>query len=241
VPYAKKTEVIMKILVYVLTFIPLLTFGQKDKTKLFESYSYSDGRFYYRLDLYKDSTFVYEHSFKFGSTMSNGNWLINNDTLVLSNYESPWTISNVEEKFIDSLNNTTVIEIKVNDTSSEKIRGDHILYIDGNPTSVKYDYSKSEYMVKDFDVWVNGDCQDVRKTSEKGIIQFEKDSILEISINYNEYQVQSIGNNYFVLTLSYFPILVSPPTLKWTKWKIQNNEIIPFECGQLMDYVKLKK
>lgn len=79
----------MKILVYILTLIPLLTFGQKDKTKLFESYSYSDGRFYYRLDLYKDSTFVYEHSFKLGSTKSEGNWLINNDILVLSNYETP--------------------------------------------------------------------------------------------------------------------------------------------------------
>jgi len=173
--------------------------------------------------------------------MSKGNWQINNDTLVLSNYETPWTISNVEEKFIDSLNSKTVIKIKVNDTSSVKFRGDYILYIDGNPTSVKYDYSKAEYTVKDFDVWINGNCQDIRKTNDTGIVKFDTDSVSKISIDYNEYHAQIEGSNYFVLTLANFPILVSPPTLKWTKWIINNNELIPLECGELLEYIKLEK
>ena len=240
-PYAKKTATIMRILVYILIIIPILTFGQKNKSKLFESYSYSDGRFYYRLDLNNDSTFTYEFSFKLGSTMSKGNWGIINDTLVLSKYETPWTISNVDEKFIDTLENKTLIEIKVDDTSSVKIRGDHALYIDGNPTSVKYNYSKGEYMVKDFDVWINGNCKDIRKTNEIGIVQFDTESVSKISIDYNDYYIQSDGNNYFVLTIPNFPILVSPPTLKWTKWIIKNNELIPLECDELLDFIKLKK
>jgi hypothetical protein len=233
---------IMNVFIFILTLIPLITFGQKVERTSVDSFSYSDGSFYYRLDLFDDSTFTYKHSFKLGSTTSNGKWRFNNDTLVLSNYEKPWTISSVEEKFIDTLKNTSMIDIKVNETSTLTLRRDSVnFYIDGELTIEKYYFSNAEYMVNNFDVWINGDCQNKRRSNEKGMITFEKDSISQISIDYHDYQVQGIGSNYFVVTLDQFPILLSPPTLKWTKWKINNNELIPMECGQLLEYIKLKK
>lgn len=232
----------MKAFIFIVILIPLLTFGQKDETKGVESFSYSDGWFYYRLDLFVDSTFTYEHSFKLGSTSSKGKWRINNDTLILSNDEKPWTISSVEEKYIDTLKNTSLIELKVNDTSTVNPRRDSVyFYIDGELTSGKYYFSNAEYMVYNFDVWINGECQNKRRSNEKGMVLFEKDSISQISIDYHYYHVQSLGSNYFVLTLNQLPILLSPPTLKWTKWKMNTNELIPIECGQLLDYIKLKK
>lgn len=232
----------MKAFIFIVTLIPLLTFGQSEETKGVESFSYSDGWFYYRLDLSDDSTFTYEHSFKLGSTSSKGKWQINNDTLILSNDEKPWTISSVEEKYIDTLKNTSLIELKVNDTSTVNTRRDRVnFYIDGELTSGKYYFSTAEYMVNNFDVWINGDCQNKRRSNEKGMVLFEKDSISQISIDFHDYHVQNLGSNYFVLTLNQLPILLSPPTLKWTKWKMNTNELIPIECGQLLDYIKLKK
>ncbi len=218
-----------------------MTFGQNNQESFIGTYSFSESGVYYKLELNNDSTFEYEHSFKLDSTISNGTWKRNNDTLILSDYEIPWTISYVEEKTIDSLKNKVLIEIKVNNTNSIKVRGDHVVYIDGNPTSVKYDYSKGIYKVVEFDVWINDNCQSKRETNKKGFVEFIVDSIHKISIDYNEYAIRNKECNYFLVTLANTPIIFSPPRLKWTKWKIKKRTLIPLECNELLEYVELKK
>lgn len=231
----------MRKIIYILLLTPFLTFGQNNQKNINGTYSFSESGFYYKLDLNNDSTFKYEQSFNLGSTSSKGNWERSNDTLILSDYEIPWTISHVEEKTIDSLKNRVLIEIKVNDTNSIKIRGDHVVYIDGNPTSVIYDYLKEIYKVRDFDVWINDNCRMKRQTNNKGFVEFTVDSIGKISINYNEYLIRNKECNYFLVSLANTPIIFSPPILKWTRWKIKKQILIPLECNELLDNIELKR
>ncbi len=240
-PYAKKTRETLRNLIIILTILPLLTFGQKEKRKSVETYVKSDGNFYYRLDLFSDSTFKYEHSFELGSTMSQGRWKQKNDTLTLYDYEVPWKVEKIEEKYIDTLTNKTIVKVIMNDTNAIHIRGNHEIYIDGQPSNVRYDHSTKTHNVFDFEVWINSDCKTKIKTNELGVAEFKTKDISEIYIAYNRYSVINPRSNYFTLTISNYPILTSPPTLKWTIWTIQGQEIKPVECGRTLKHLTLTK
>lgn len=240
-PYTKKTRETLRNFIIILTFLPLLTFGQKEKRKPIETYVESDGNFYYRLDLFSDSTFKYEHSFELGSTMSNGRWTKKNDTLTLYDYEVPWKVENIEEKHIDTLKNMTLVKVIMNDTIFKNLRGNYDIYIDGHPTNVKHNHSNQSFDFYDFEVWINDDCKTKIKTNEQGVAEFKTENVTQLQIAYNDYIVKYSKSNYFILTLSNFPILASPPTLSWKSWKIQGNEIRPIECGQTLEYITLTK
>lgn len=224
-----------------MTILPLLTFGQKEKSKPIETYEKTDGIFYYRLDLFSDSTFKYEHSFELGSTMSQGRWTKKKDTLTLYDYQVPWKVERIEETYIDTLRNKIMVKIIINDTSAINIRGNYNIYIDGQPSNVRYDRSTKTHNVFDFEVWINSDCKTKIKTNKIGIAEFMTNNISEILIDYNRYIVSDPGNNYFTLTISNYPILTSPPSLKWPIWKIQGHEIKPIECGQTLKHIILTK
>ncbi len=224
-----------------MTILPLLTIGQKDKSKPIETYEKTNANLFYRLELYSDSTFKYEHLFELGSTMSQGRWRKKNDTLTLYDYEVPWKLERIEEKYIDTLRNKIIVKIIINDTIAINIRGDYDIFIDGQQSNVSYDHSTKTQNVFDFEVWINSDCKTKIKTNKIGIAEFMTNNISEILIDYNRYIVSDPGNNYFTLTISNYPILTSPPSLKWPIRKIQGPEIKPIECGQTLKHIILTK
>jgi len=231
----------LKNILYILIIVPFFTFGQTAPQSIVGAYSYSDGIFYYKLELKKDSTFSYEHSFKLGSTSSTGKWKFSKDTLFLTDYEKPWTIKQVEEKILDTLVDNTVIEVIINETDAIHIRGDHDIYIDGRPTKVKFDSKTKRHVVADFEIWVNNECHNPKLTDKFGRIKFENKRIKTISFDYDKYRIKDPKSNYFILTLSNYPIFVSPPTLSWTKWVLTGENLSPLGCNKQLDDIKLKR
>ena len=239
-PHAKTTTTLRNIL-FILTIVPFLTYGQTVPQNIIGTYSYSVGNFYYKLELKKDSTFAYQNSFHRGSTASTGKWKFSKDTLFLMDYEKPWTIKTVEEFTIDTLGDNSVIEVIINDTNAIHIRGDHDIYIDGQPTKVKYDSKTRRDVVTDFEIWVNNECNNPQLTDKAGRIRFLNKRIKTISFDYDKYLIKDPKSNYFILTLSNYPIYVSPPTLYWTKWVLIGDNLSPLECNKLLDYIRLKR
>ncbi|MBL7882618.1 MAG: hypothetical protein JNL69_01005 [Bacteroidia bacterium] len=231
----------MRNIFYILTIVPFLTFGQTVPQSIIGTYSYSDGNFFYKLELKKDSTFAYQNSFHRGSTASTGKWKFSKDTLFLMDYEKPLTIKNVEEVMLDTLGNNSVIEVIINDTDAIHIRGDHNIYIDGQPTKVKYDSKTKRHVVTDFEIWVNNECSNPQLTDKLGRTKFTNKMINTISFDYDKYLIKDPMNNYFILTLSNYPIFVSPPTLAWTKWVLEGDKLSPIDCNKRLDYIKLKR
>lgn len=239
-PHAKTTTT-LRIIFYILTIVPFLTFGQTIPQNIIGTYSYSNGNFYYKLELKKDSTFAYQFSFHRGSTSSTGKWSLSKDTLFLMDYEKPWTIKQVEEITLDTLGDNSVIEVIINDTNSIHIRGDHDIYIDGQPTKVKYDSKTERDVVTDFEIWVNNECNSPQLTDKFGRIKFVNKRVRTISFDYDKYLIKDPKSNYFILTLSNYPILVSPPILTWTKWVFEGDKLSPIDCNKRLDYIKLKR
>jgi hypothetical protein len=239
-PHAKTTKTLRNIF-YILIIVPFLTFGQTVPQSVIGTYSYSDGNFYYKLELKKDSTFAYQNSFHRGSTASTGKWKFSKDTLFLMDYEKPWTIKNVEEIMLDTLGDNSVIEVIINDTDAIHIRGDHNIYIDGKPTNVKYDSKTKRHVVADFEIWVNNECKNPQLTDKFGRIKFVNKKIKTISFDYDKYLIYDTNSNYFKLTLSNYPIFVSPPTLSWTKWVFSGDNLSPLDCNKQLDYIILKR
>jgi hypothetical protein len=228
-------------ILYLLTVVPFFTFGQTSIQGIVGAYSFSDGYFYYKLELKKDSTFSYEHSFKLGSTSSTGKWKFNRDTLILTDYEKPWTIIQVEEIVHENLGDNSVIEVIIDDTDTAHIRGDHDIYVDGQPTKVKYDSQTNQQVVTDFEIWVNNDCSNPQLTDKFGKIALSNTRIKTISFDYDKYLIKDPKSNYFKLTLSNYPILFSPPTLSWTMWVLTGDNLSPIACNQQLDCIKLKR
>ncbi len=229
-PHAKTTTT-LRLLIYILTILPFFTFGQTTSPSIIGAYSYSDGNFYHKLELKRDSTFTYLHSFELGTTSSTGKWKFNNDTLILTDYEKPWTIKQVKEFVIDTLGDNSVVDIIIDDSASIHIRGDHYIYIDGQPTTA----------IIDFEIWVNNECNNTLLTDKFGRIKFVNKKIRTISFDYDKYLVENPKSNYFILTLSNYPIFVSPPTLSWTKWLWTEDSLSPLDCNKRFDHIKLKR
>jgi hypothetical protein len=239
-PHAKTTTTLRNI-IYILIIVPFFTFGQTVPQSIVGTYSYSDGNFYYKLELKKDSTFAYQNSFHRGSTSSIGKWKFSNDTLFLTDYEKPWTIKQVEEIVLDTLGDNSVLEVIINDTDAIHIRGDHNIYIDAQPTKVKYDSKTTRDVVTDFEIWVNNDCNNPLLTDKSGRIKFANTRIKTISFDYDKYLIKNPKSNYFVLNLSNYQIFLSPPTLSWTKWLWTKDNFSPLDCNKRLDYITLKK
>lgn len=231
----------MRNLIIIFTILPLLAFAQKENRKSLETYLKSDGNFYYQLDLCSDSTFKYEHSFELGATKSEGRWTKKNDTLMLYDYDVPWKIESVEEKYVDTIAKKTIVKVILNDTSAINIPKNYDIYIDGQQSNVRYDHSTKTNNVYDFEVWINSDCKTKIKTNKLGVAEFNTKDINEIHLAYNSYSVINPKSNDFTLTISNYPIFTSPPTLKWTIWTIQGQEIKPIECGQTLKHITLTK
>ena len=239
-PHAKTTTKLRN-LIYILTILPFFTFGQADNKSIVGTYSYSDGNFYYKLELKKDSTFTYQHSFKLGTTSSSGKWKFNKDTLLSADFEKPWRIQRVEEFVLDTLGNNTIIDVIINDTNAIHIRGDHAIYIDGQPTKVKYDSKTKRDVVTEFEIWIDNECSNRQLTDKFGRTKFANKNIKTISFAYDNYIIKNPKSNYFILTLSNYPIYFSPPTLSWTKWLFTGNSLSPIDCNKQLDDIKLKK
>jgi hypothetical protein len=231
-PYAKKTRETLRNLIIILTILPLLTFGQKEKRKSVETYMKSDRNFYYRLDLFSDSTFKYEHSFELGSATSEGNWTVSNDTLMLNKYETPYKITKVVEKKIDTLLNSVIIKVVVDSLAA-------LPFIDG--VQIRKNNEHKQLMPLGLVLWVNDDCKTKATINEFGEVNYEKTDIFQISLNYDKYTVIEKSNNFFIIEISTFPIWTSPPTLMWTRWVINKREIRPIECGQTLEHLTLNR
>jgi hypothetical protein len=239
-PHAKTTTPLRN-LIHILTVLPFFTFGQTTPKSIIGTYSYSDGEFYYNLELKKDSTFAYQFSFKRGSTFSSGKWKFSKDTLFLTDYEKPWTIKQVEENVLDTLGDNSIIEVIINDTDAIQIRGDQDIYIDGQPRKVKYGSKTKQHVVTDFEIWVNNECSNPQMTDKLGRVKFANKRIKTISFDYDKYLIKYSKSNYFILTLSNYPIFVSPPTLSWTIWVLTGDNLSPLDCSKRLDNIKLKR
>lgn len=204
----------MKIVFLLIMIIPLLGFSQHNKKKIKETYLYSDRLFFYKLNLFDDSTFYYEHSFKLGTTKSEGKWKIQNDLLILSDFETPIKIKEVQEWKINT--SDTIVQVKIVSADSGNI-------------------------VSGFQVWINDDCSAQTLTDKEGIARFKTSSVNQISIPWNNYKTLCDSNNFYHITVCLDQILASPPDLSWTKWIIEGDKICPLECGQSLTYICLIK
>ncbi|MCO5267490.1 MAG: hypothetical protein M9897_01170 [Brumimicrobium sp.] len=184
---------------------------------------------------------MYQESFKLGTTSSTGKWILSKDTLILTDYKKPWTIKQVEEFVLDTLGDNSVVEVIINDTNAIHIRGDHRIYIDGQLTKVKYNSRTKRDVVTDFKIWVNDECNTPQLTDKFGRIKFVKKKIRTISFDYDRYSIKDSNSNYFIMTLTNYPIYISPPTLTWTKWVFIGNSLSPLDCGKQLDYIILKR
>jgi hypothetical protein len=204
------------------------------------TYTLSTGEFAYSMVLHPDSTFEYSLSFSRGGTSSKGKWKIIKDTVCLYGYEKPYTIEKVQESRIDSLR-SSMIHVIINDSSILHTRGNAVVYIDGKPSNIKYKAGSGEQVVTDFKILLNDDCSHPLWTDANGNILCKDKNTRSISVEYDTYLVRDTENNYFVLTLSGYPVNVSPPTLTWTKWILSGNSLAPVECGKALDHIILKK
>jgi hypothetical protein len=204
----------MKYIVSIITLLATLTILGAQKP--IGVYDMILGEFHYALTLKSNGNFKYGHSFEMGSTSSTGKWKLNNDTIFLSSYQKPWLIEGVEEKNIDSLKNQVCIE-------------------------VIYKSHATDQTVRDFTVWINGDCNMTQLTDSLGRIFFTLTNTSWLNIIYDDYKIKDIRSNYFVITLNTFPLWLSPPTLLWRKWVVNGNTISPVECDKKLDHIVLKK
>lgn len=208
----------LRILIYLLTILPLLTYGQSDEKKLLESFSYSDGHFYHRLDLFKDSTFAYKYSCRPGSISSSGSWKMINDILTLTIDKTPWSIIKVDEQKLDTIIDKVIVKVLI---------------------------SGGSLNVAGFNVWVNNDCENNVKTDSLGIAEFKTEFINKISmVCNNEYELKDSLSNYIVVTLpGIYSIysFVSPRQSVWSEWKVTGDEISPIVCGQVLYDITLRK
>ncbi|MES2701918.1 MAG: hypothetical protein V4649_04720 [Bacteroidota bacterium] len=133
----------------------------------------------------------------------------------LFNYKLPWTIKGFEEWRIDSVKDKTIVKIILPD----------------NDTSI----------IRDFPVWINDDCNAEKMTNDFGMAEFAVRTAAKVSVAYNDYYVRDTSANYIILTLSTFPIFISPHTLQFKDWKIGKKSISPIECGQVSNITLKQK
>ncbi len=212
--YSKGAIKVLSIVALMLNLLPWHTWAQMPKNVLV-AYQYAQYGFHCRIDFFEDYTFVYKQSSKLGSTKSTGNWRFVKDTFKLFNYQIPWRILSVTERKADTINGKSVVKV------------------------VTAKDSTTAEDVYDFPVWVNNNCKNRISTSQTGLAIFNTINITDISIDYNEYKVKDTASNYFVLTISCFPIYSSPGELQWKYWKKEGKVIHPIECGHIIPNLTL--
>lgn len=231
----------MRILPIIFITISTLCYSQ-EKIEFHGVWKLSSGEFYYELDLKSNGSFEWQHSFSLGSTSSKGRWQVVNDTLKLLDYAKPWTIQIVEEFKVDSLENGTMMIFKLPNgywTTENKREGNHY-YIDGKKVEVNYDPSKLPLILDNFHFWINNDCQQEYKTDSLGKAQLEM-TPKSIQFDYSKYEIKDPGSNLIIITINQFPLYVSPPTLYWTEWILDDNGLKPIECNAILNHLQLKK
>jgi len=176
------------------------------------SYVYESDDINTNMRLNPDHTFEYNSSFSLGSTRSNGVWTQRNDTVQLSGYWTPWSITAVSEKRIGTPGGNSTIEVRA--------------LPDSNIISTYY-------------LQLNNDCT-LRFCDSTGTIRVDG-IVHKISCTYNEYAVKDSTNNHFTVYMSGYPIFTSPPTLPWQQWVWRNDTLVPIECGKKLGYGILGK
>ena len=227
--------------IYILIILPLLSFGQTDINLVIGTYKSDDEKFHYKLELNDDSTFLYHMSFPRGSTSSTGKWSLKKDTIILYNYAKPFVIKTVEERHIDSLHRSSIVNIGCNfDTNGIHIRENCCtVYLNGKPTIFKpmTGWSGTPY----FNFWINDNCEKILITDKSGQIKLSKSKIKKISFDYDNYTIKDLRCNYFIVTLDNAPLHISPPTLTWTKWILTGDSLSPIDCKRILNYIVLKR
>jgi hypothetical protein len=231
---------------YILLLFPILVLAQHKSKRVVGIYTYSDKIFYCKLELKADSTFTYENSFLEGSTLSKGKWKIKNDTLLLADYEKPWEIAQVEEFFVDTLGDNSVIDIVIYNTDTNvsediNIRNCWTLGRDPKSASIHYDRKTNQYLTEGFEIWINNECNNPKLSDKFGRIKISNIKIKSISFNYDSYSTKNTKSNYFILALTDDPIFYPPPTLPWNKWLLTDHTLTPMKCNIPLDSFKLKR
>jgi hypothetical protein len=221
----------------------LCSFGSKSPIGV---YTYTNGEFSYKIVLSADSTFKYEFSFSRGTTSSTGKWKLNEDTFYLYDYQKPYTIKEVKESKKDILGKDALIEVVIIDstanTNTINIRGaTGTIFVDGQPLHIAHSLKTNEELVTDLELWVNDNCDSLKFTNERGNVKLINNKINKISFRYDNYWVKNPSNNYFIITLSNYPIFTSPTTLVWEKWLLTKNHLVPLECNKPLSHIRLKK
>ncbi len=231
----------MKLLTLLSLLFTVSINGQPVKSDMFRNFHYESSFLVYNLILYSDSSFFYSFTnTRRGSDDTKGKWKFNGDTLVLYDYSKPWSIIYGQETRIDTLKNKILVELcldnQVVSISDKSVK----YYIDGIQKSATNKVEKEQIKMSGIKVWVNSNCKTLNETNSLNRVFFAKETISEINLDYDTYVVNNENSNYFILYLSNIPIDYYPQELRWNKWIIQDNCAIPLECGEMVDYLKLK-
>jgi hypothetical protein len=231
----------MKLLTILSLLFAVSMNGQHVKTDIFRNFHYESTFFVYNLILNSDSSFFYSFTnTRVGSDDTKGKWKFNGDTLILYDYSKPWTIVYGQEARIDTLKNENLVELRLDNQiisiSDKRVK----YYIDGIQKSVTNKVEKEKIKMSGIKVWVNSNCRTLNETNSLNRVFFAKETISEINLEYDTYVVNNKSSNYFILFLSNVPIDYYPKELQWDKWIIHGDLAIPIECGEAIDYLKLK-
>jgi hypothetical protein len=137
---------------------------------------------------------------------------------LLTDYEKPWEIAQVEEFYLDTLGDNSVIDIVIYNTDTNVrediiIRGHETLGRDPKSASIHYDRKTNQYLTEGFEIWINNECNNPKLSDKFGRIKILNIKIKSMSFNYDSYSIKNTKSNYFILALTDDPIFYPPPTL----------------------------
>lgn len=232
----------LRVLLYLLSAIPFFALGQANTNSIVGKYSHSDEYNNYQIELKKDLTFIYHHSFKSGTTRTTGKWNLRNDTLILSDFNKPEVVTKVEELVVDTLNDNSELIVILDDKNPVPVRGgSHTIMFDKQPITVKFDSKTHQSFVTGFAIWVNDKSNKTQFTDSLGKIKFTKKNLKTISFAYDNYSIKNPKSNYFILTLSNYPASSYSLLNCWRKWIFSEGTLSPIDCNTQSDLIILKK
>ena len=213
----------------------------------YSTYYYSDGNFSYKLELNIDSTFIYNHASRQGSTKTDGKWHQQNDTIILHNYQKPWKILYGQEAHIDTLKESIIVELTLDTTDKISFSHENVTYyIDGlkvRSKSAKSNTKESEtkFRLTDFEIWLDDNCRRKHLTDINNKVEFSEKISSVINLEYDNYRINQSNSNYFLIHLSGITFPTSPKDLQWNKWLLKDRIMVPIECNRPIDYLILSK
>ena len=222
---------------YISLLLCILTGCVSQKVKLVEPHD----RYFFKTDhtemqmiLNDDSTYTFTVS-KYGKPFnSKGHWRTEKDTIFLDCPDLPYKIDSIVEITKKLKSDDFSIEVSIVDSIDNdmpKIRSHYKYYIwdEGKNTNVIYHFHQKKFSIFDFRLWVDERTARSQLTDNMGMAVFKlKQPISVVNGDFFQYQLQDPSSNYLKIYIEKYPNIELAELMKYKKWIINKNSIIPF-------------